>query len=103
MAVPSFRRVQDAVSLENGTVSVWFKPLQGKENQAGGLVWRWKDANTYYVARGNALENNVSLYYVCYGECVEPSNIRLPRLLRTYGTQGRQRTSHFDDFSMLPK
>ena len=59
--------VQDAVSLENGTVSVWFKPLQGKEDQAGGLVWRWKDANTYYVARGNALENNVSLYYVTGG------------------------------------
>jgi len=26
-------------------------------------VWRWKDGDTYYVARANALENNVSLYY----------------------------------------
>jgi len=35
----------------------------GKEDQAGGVVWRWKDGNNYYVARANALENNVSLYY----------------------------------------
>lgn len=59
--------VQDASSLESGTISVWFKPMEGKKDQAGGLVWRWKDANTYYVARGNALENNVSLYYVSAG------------------------------------
>jgi hypothetical protein len=31
--------------------------------QAGGVVWRWKDGDNYYVARANALENNVSLYY----------------------------------------
>ena len=31
--------------------------------QAGGIVWRWKNGNNYYVARANALENNVSLYY----------------------------------------
>jgi hypothetical protein len=44
-------------------VEVKFKPLAGKEDQAGGVVWRWKDADNYYVARANALENNVSLYY----------------------------------------
>ena len=27
------------------------------------IVWRWKDGNDYCVARANALENNVSLYY----------------------------------------
>ena len=40
-----------------------FKPLSGREDQAGGVVWRWKDGDNYYVARANALENNVSLYY----------------------------------------
>ena len=35
----------------------------GREDQAGGVVWRWKDGDNYYVARANALENNVSLYY----------------------------------------
>lgn len=53
--------------LENGFVEVRFKPISGKEDQAGGVVWRWKDGNNYYVARANALENNVSLYYTANG------------------------------------
>ena len=31
-------------------------------------MWRWKDGNNYYVARANALENNVSLYYTENGQ-----------------------------------
>jgi len=50
-------------SVENGFVEVRFKALAGREDQAGGVVWRWKDGNNYYVARANALENNLSLYY----------------------------------------
>lgn len=50
-------------ALDNGFVEVKFKPMSGAQDQAGGVVWRWKDANNYYVARANALENNVSLYY----------------------------------------
>jgi len=49
--------------LADGFVEVKFKPTAGKEDQAGGVVWRWKDGDNYYVARANALENNVSLYY----------------------------------------
>ncbi|HKA41927.1 MAG TPA: family 16 glycoside hydrolase [Burkholderiales bacterium] len=55
--------VKPDVSLADGYVEVKFKPISGKEDQAGGLVWRWKDGDNYYVARANALENNVSLYY----------------------------------------
>jgi hypothetical protein len=55
--------VKQGTSLADGVVEVKFKPLSGREDQAGGVVWRWKDGNTYYVARANALENNVSLYY----------------------------------------
>ena len=54
--------VKDA-SLADGFVEVKMKPLSGREDQAGGVVWRWKDGENYYVARANALENNVSLYY----------------------------------------
>ena len=50
-------------ALSDGWVEVRFRPLSGREDQAGGLVWRWKDGDNYYVARANALENNVSLYY----------------------------------------
>jgi hypothetical protein len=55
--------VWKAGSITDGYAEVKFKPLGGREDQAGGLVWRWKDSNNYYVARANALENNVSLYY----------------------------------------
>jgi hypothetical protein len=55
--------VRSGSAVADGFVEVKFKPMRGKEDQAGGLVWRWKDADNYYVARANALENNVSLYY----------------------------------------
>ena len=55
--------VRKDASLADGQVEVKFKALAGKQDQAGGLVWRWKDGDNYYVARANALENNVSLYY----------------------------------------
>jgi hypothetical protein len=59
--------VNKSIALANGRISVKFKPVAGKEDQAGGLVWRWQDSGNYYVARANALENNVSLYYTRNG------------------------------------
>jgi hypothetical protein len=55
--------VKQGTSLADGVVEVRFKPLAGREDQAGGIVWRWKDGDNYYICRANALENNVSLYY----------------------------------------
>jgi len=54
--------VKSDPSFANGWVEVKFKAVSGREDQAGGIVWRWKDGDNYYVARANALENNVSLY-----------------------------------------
>lgn len=59
--------VKAGTAVVDGVVEVRFKPLSGAEDQAGGLVWRWKDGDNYYVARANALENNVSLYYTQSG------------------------------------
>ncbi len=56
--------VRTGTAILDGSVEVKFKPVRGREDQAGGVVWRWKDGNHYYLARANALENNVSLYYV---------------------------------------
>lgn len=55
--------VRQRTSLTDGFVEARFKPIAGREDQAGGLIWRCKDGDKYYVARANALENNVSLYY----------------------------------------
>ena len=59
--------VRRDVSLADGFVEVRFKPSSGKEDQAGGVVWRFRDGSRYYVARANALEDNVSLYYTIDG------------------------------------
>lgn len=60
--------VKQGASFADGAVEVTFKSLAGREDRAGGVMWRWKDGDTYYVARANALENNVSLYYTLRGE-----------------------------------
>ena len=59
--------VKADTSIENGSVEVKFKPISGDEDAAGGIVWRWKDGNNYYIARANALEDNVSLYHTTNG------------------------------------
>jgi hypothetical protein len=48
--------------IKDGFVEAQFKAIDGSQDRAGGLVWRARDANNYYVARANALEDNVVLY-----------------------------------------
>src|SRR5437660_1298842 len=36
--------------------TVSFKPVKGQKDQGGGIVWRYQDANNYYIARFNPLE-----------------------------------------------
>jgi hypothetical protein len=55
------------VSLTDGSVEVKFKPISGGEDQAGGVMWRWKDGDNYYIARANALEDNVTIYHTIKG------------------------------------
>jgi hypothetical protein len=49
-------------------VSVAFKAVEGKTDQGGGVVWRYADADNYYVARFNPLEDNFRLYHVADGK-----------------------------------
>jgi hypothetical protein len=54
--------LKDDTNLKDGFVEVKFKAVSGSEDQAGGVVWRAKDADNYYICRANALEDNVVLY-----------------------------------------
>jgi len=56
--------IYDALSARDVDVSVRVKPISGEKDRAGGIVWRYRDPNNYYVARANALEGNVVLYKV---------------------------------------
>ena len=55
------------VAVADGFVEVKFNAIEGREDRAGGVMWRWKDGDDYYIARANALENNVSLYHTTRG------------------------------------
>jgi hypothetical protein len=62
-------------SLKDGFVEVKFKPVAGKADQAGGVIWRVRDANNYYISRANALEDNVTIYHTINGKRVAFKNI----------------------------
>ena len=59
--------VYDKITAADADISVKFKAVSGKDDQAAGLVWRYKDENNYYIVRANALEDNVVLYIVKNG------------------------------------
>jgi hypothetical protein len=54
-------------TIRDGFVEVRFRPLQGRRDRAGGVIWRWQDGNNFYMARANALEHNVVAYKVVGG------------------------------------
>jgi hypothetical protein len=63
--------LKNDTNIRDGFVAVKFKPISSREDQAGGLVWRAKDANNYYIARANALEDNVAIHHTINGRRTE--------------------------------
>jgi hypothetical protein len=55
-------------SARNVYVSIRFMPVSGNIDRAGGVVVRLASAGDYYLARANALENNVRFYRVVGGK-----------------------------------
>lgn len=60
--------IYNIVSLKNGDVSVRIKPVSGRETRAGGVVWRYRDPNNYYLVRASALTKNVAIYKIQDGQ-----------------------------------
>ena len=63
--------IADEGTFKDLDLSVKFKAVSGSVDRAGGLVFRLKDANNYYVVRANALEDNYRLYHVINGRRVQ--------------------------------
>ena len=78
--------VADGPSAVDVDLSVRFKPVSGSGDQAAGLVWRYRDADNYYIVRANALENNVVLYKVEGGR---RTDLPLKGEGRTYGKKAK--------------
>jgi hypothetical protein len=60
--------VVDDANFKDVEARVSFKANKGKKDQGGGIVWRYQDANNYYVARMNPLEDNFRVYKVVAGK-----------------------------------
>jgi hypothetical protein len=59
--------IYKSISAKNVEVTVRFKPVSGKIDQAGGIAVRLATPEDYYVVRANALEDNVRFYRVVKG------------------------------------
>jgi hypothetical protein len=77
--------IWEGAEFRDGEVGVAFKPVSGGVDQAAGIVWRYRDANNYYIVRANVLENNVVLYKVQDGVRVSIAPKGLPS--RAYGVK----------------
>jgi DNA-binding beta-propeller fold protein YncE len=67
--------IKEDTNLKDGSVEVKFKAVSGKEDQAGGVIWRCKDVDNYYIARANALEDNLTIYHTIKGTRVSFKNV----------------------------
>lgn len=92
--------VYDPFEAKDVTLAVRFKGVTGKIDQGGGFVWRFQDANNYYIVRANPLENNVVLYKVENGK---RTDLPLIGKGRTYGTEAPVPTNQWHDLKLEAK
>jgi len=67
--------VADDTSYADVDMTVSFKANRGKHDQGGGPVWRYQDANNYYICRHNPLEDNFRIYKVIAGKRIQLANL----------------------------
>jgi len=63
-------------------VTVRFRPVSGKEDASGGIIFRAKDGRNYFLVRANALENNFRLYAIVNGKrsTIASARVEEPKL-----------------------
>ena len=79
--------IVEKTNYQDLVLSVRFKAISGPRDQGAGLVWRFRDANNYYIVRANALENNVVLYKMQEGKRISLAPKGTPE--KTYGAKTR--------------
>jgi Domain of Unknown Function (DUF1080) len=92
--------VLDGVTAKDADISVKFKPVSGKKDQAAGIVWRYRDNDNYYIVRANALENNVVLYKVQNGK---REDLPLKGDGRTYGKKATVPKNQWSELRVAAK
>ena len=69
--------ILDGMSLRDADISVRFKTVSGREDQGGGLVFRYRDPKNYYLVRADSLHDDVEMYKIENGRCspIVPSGL----------------------------
>jgi len=55
-------------SYKDVALSVRARPVSGEVDQGFGLVWRYQNADNYYITRCNADEDNCTIYHTVAGK-----------------------------------
>ncbi len=63
-----FAVARDVADFSNGEISLRFKPINGRIDQNGGILFGLQPNGDYYTVRGSALENNLILWKVVKGQ-----------------------------------
>ena len=98
--------IYQKASVADGFVEVKLKAVSGKEDQAGGVIFRVKDSNNYYIARANALEDSVVLFHTINGNRQEIKTADLKITAQQWHKlraefQGSHILLYFDDKAIL--
>ena len=88
-------------------VSVRFRPVSGREDASGGIIFHAKDGQNYLLVRANALENNFRLYTIVNGKrsTIASARVNEPKLgawhtIRVVAT-GPKVEAHLDGARLL--
>ena len=68
----------EGTNFQDLDLSVRLIAREGEIDQGGGLVWRARDGDNYYIARYNPLEDNLRLYKVEAGKRTQLDHAGVP-------------------------
>jgi hypothetical protein len=80
--------IPDSFSAADVAVELRFKAVGGRIDQAAGIAVRLADPDNYYVARANAMEDNVRFYRVVNGRRERLAGADLPVTANEWHTLG---------------
>ena len=72
--------VAEQTNFSDLEIELKFKAIDGQEDRGGGPVWRYQDADNYYICRANPLESNFRVYKVVNGnrKQMQSASVEIP-------------------------
>ena len=74
------------INVTDFDLKVSFLPIAGRADMGGGLIWRARNDQNYYITRANPLEQNIRFYRVVNGVRHELANFNQIISVKTWHT-----------------